>query len=388
MRLVCSWLVAVLMVPAPRDPADAVRKKLAGEVAADAASAAKEGLWEEARADFELALAFDDACEAARKGLDKLDGERFLNWSDAMHKKYVAWKAKREKSGRERAKKLAEHLKDGEEIARLVLRLDPGHKEARALLGDGVKDEHFKVTCDAGEAEGRATLAWCEDTLRAFKREFHGLVEFKSPRGGMEVHHFKDRAGLDAHNRTAHGDRAGLKQAPGFFSTEDEMGHFCPVPAGVKNTLDEIIRHETTHQIAFYAMPAKDDPTKRPHFWAWEGLACYFETMQRRDGKLLLGRADHFRIRDGRDEVVKGTFTPWKEFVQATQAGVKGKYAQAATMAHFFMNAKRGAYREKFVEYARIIHEGAAEVDTFEKVFGAKPEHLQVEWVDYVKNLK
>lgn len=403
----------------------------------DAAAARKDGLWEEARGEYELAAALDANNAEAKAGVEALDAERVLVWSDALQKKYVDWRKKRDKAAKDDARKLEPALKaaSGDEaaaLARLMLRLDPEQKEARGVLGQAfVKDlgwvpqadaeqygkglrpwgkewvpaksvegkaatweqaqvfvgERFRITCNAGRKEGLATLGWAEDTYRAFRREFRGLLAFETPAEGMTIFHFKDRADLDEHNRTAHGDRPGLKQAPGFFSNEDRVGHFFPV-AATETTLEEIVHHETTHQLAYYAMPAKGNPTAKPHFWAWEGLAAYFESLQNRDGKLVLGNPNQLRIRLCREAVAKGTHVPWREFVMGTQQNMSGRYPQAATMVHFLMNARNGAYREKLAAYLRVVHEASAQPDTFETCFGAKPEAMEAEWLAYVKALK
>lgn len=251
------------------------------------------------------------------------------------------------------------------------------------------KGEHFTVRSDADEKAAKQTLAWAEDVLAAFLEEFKGHLEFTPPADGMTIYFFKNRKGLDEHNKTAHGDRAGLKQAPGFFSNEDKIGHFTPdIPRDAQNTLEEIVKHETTHQIAYYAFASKGDPTGRPHFWAWEGLATYFETTQRKGKKLVTGNPGALWMKKGRELVKKKDHDAWKDYVEYDQRKMRGHYPQAAVMTHFFMNVRRGELRPKFLEYARIVHEGTAEADTFEKVFGAKPETLEPGWAEYVRTLK
>lgn len=267
-----------------------------------------------------------------------------------------------------------------------------GHARPQATGWDAAKDykgEHFIVRSNADERSAKQALAWAEDVYVAFRQEFKGLIEFEPPSEGMSIYYFKSRADLDEHNRTAHGDRPGLKQAPGFFSNEDKIGHFTPdLPAGAQNTVEEIVKHETTHQIAYYAMPAQGNPTGLPHFWAWEGLATYFETTQRAGTKLVTGNPNALWMKKGRDEVAKKGHVPWKDFVQHTQQQVRGHYQQAAIMVHFLMNARKGALREKFAQYVKIVHEATAQADTFEKIFGAKPETFEAEWISYVKALK
>lgn len=250
------------------------------------------------------------------------------------------------------------------------------------------KGEHFVVRSDAPEKAARETLGWVEDVYAAFRQEFSDFV-FETPAEGMTVLFFFTRRGLDEHIRTAHGGRAPLFQAPGFFSNEDKACHFTPdLPRGAQNTLEEIVKHESTHQLAFYAMPSEGDPTGRPHFWAWEGLATYFETTQRQGKKLVLGSSKALWMKKGKDLVRKREHDSWAKYVQYDQQGVRGHYPQAAVMVHYLMNARRGALRGKFLEYAKIVHAGKADAETFETVFGAKPEKFESEWAEYVRNIK
>ncbi len=251
------------------------------------------------------------------------------------------------------------------------------------------KGSHFIVRSNAGDKASHQALAWAEDAYEAFAAEFKGLIEVAPPAEGMTIFYFARRADLDEHNRSAHGDRPGLRQVPGFFSNEDKVGHFTPdLPPGATNSIEEIVKHETTHQVAFYAMPSQGNPTALPHFWAWEGLANYFETTQRQGKKLVTGNVGANWMKRGRELVAKKQFVPWKDYVQYDQQKVRGTYAQAAVMAHFLMNARKGALRAKFAQYLKTVHEGTAEAGTFESVFGAKPETFEPEWIAYVRTLK
>jgi len=296
------------------------RRTLSSDHVAVAGKNVQAGLWEEARYEYQLALALSGSNEDATTGLEGLDEKRILNWSKALHEEYRSWRGKHLKVTKGEARKLAALLKkwpedqpdEGAALAKLAIRLDADCKPARKYMGEEFvksvgwvpaedakkykrkmipwgkgwvrastvagkqpewkdawvfRGEDFVVHCNAGQVEGRTTLAWAEDVHHAFRREFRGLLDFEPPAAGMKIYHFKDRADLDEHNRTAHGDRPGLRRAPGFFSNEDRIGHFFPIEtADDPNLLEKIVKHETTHQLAYYAMPASSDPTGKPHF--------------------------------------------------------------------------------------------------------------------------
>ncbi|MBI2921301.1 MAG: DUF1570 domain-containing protein [Planctomycetes bacterium] len=406
-------------------------------------AARKDGLLEEALEEVRIESRVKCWSDPAAKVAADVAGRPWITrWDDAQHRKYLAFAEKRKAMRKAAAAKivaLGNEKKTAGDAAlaarawRWALTYDPENKEAHEKLGEAlvekqgwfpkeeaekrrkgllpigtewlpakqvearrakwaeawvVAGEHFEVTSNHSLAGAQDVLARVEEMYRAVVRELHGLAEPPATEGLMKIYYFASRADLDEHDRTAHGDRPGLKQAPGFFSNEDRIGHFFPLPANALNSLQDIVRHEGAHQVAYWLWKAQGQPPSRPHFWAWEGFATYFESVEVRDGKVLVGSPNHLRVKQFREEFAAGKHVPLAEFVTLDQRGVSGKYGQCAALTNFFMNAGDGKHREKFVAYVKVIHEARAEAGTFETAFGKKPAEFQAEWEAWVRALK
>ena len=89
-----------------------------------------------------------------------------------------------------------------------------------------------------------------------------------------------------------------------------------------------------------------------------------------------------------RSLAAKGKGLKLGELFALTQRDMGDHYDQAAGVAHFFMHAGAGEFRERFLNYIRIVHRGEAEAGTFESVFGQPPEDFDTPYRDYIKGLK
>jgi len=121
-----------------------------------------------------------------------------------------------------------------------------------------------------------------------------------------------------------------------------------------------VLKHETTHQMF--------SETKRARYgskngaWLVEAVAAYMETCHRRDGRIeTAGKSSHWvrrfaSILKGNGAVPLATFDilDYEQFQKVAQVA----YPQAASLAHFCMEAEDGKYRERFVEYVRAYYEG------------------------------
>jgi hypothetical protein len=407
--------------------------KLVGAARAD-------GLFEEARDEIGMSSRAKAWADPSTKVAAGVAGRLWMTrWDDAMHRKYLAFVEKRRTMRKAAASKFVtlgiEIQKNDPAKAELAWKMalvyDDDNRQAHERLGEALVDkqgwftkdeaekrkkgllpigndwlpakevearrskwaeawvvrgEHFEVTSNHSLAGAQHVLARAEEMYHAMMRELDGLAEAPQHAGPMKIYYFAARADLDEHNRTAHGDRPALKQAPGFFSNEDQVAHFFPVPSNATTTLEDVVRHEGAHQVSYFLWKAADSPQRRPHFWVWEGWGTYFESVQNRDGKIVIGNAHHARVKEAREKAA--TLLPLEDFVKLDQAGVAGKYPQCAALALFFMNADDGKYREKFVEYVRIVHEARAEAATFETVFGRRPKDFQAEWTTWLRDLR
>lgn len=433
---VCLLLLACRVAAATPEAA------LAEDHAKLAAEAEKLGLREEAALAAHAALRLAPEHVAAKALLEELGPVRVFEWPEPLHAKFVGWSKKRAGVRNAGAKKLATaataaekagNADEAKRLRELAVAEDPDCAEARKAMGmekvdvvgwvtkeeaaqrkkgllpvgaewlpakDAtarrakwaeaweVRSAHFLVRTNVSEKEGLAMAARAEELLVALRRELDGATDPMPPRAApYEIHSYASRADLDAHIDTVHPGKAFLKSMAGFYSPQDKTSHFCPLSEKAISTLEDIVRHEATHHLLSDLWPNGGVHFK-PGFWAWEGIACYFETIEVRDGKILTGRASHARLVTAKDDMQKGKFKTLEELAAADQSKLGSIYEQSAALAHFFMHSEGGKKREKFVEYLKVASKGDGDAGTWEKCFGKKPADMQTEWLAYLKGLK
>ncbi|MBI2921302.1 MAG: hypothetical protein HYY18_09495 [Planctomycetes bacterium] len=428
-------------VPAAADEA-ALRKAAARARAALGQAAWGDGLVEEAIREWQLALRDDPANAEASGGLSKSGKPWVLAWDEGTHAKYKAWLEKRKRAYADLAGRWAA-LAAGRDAAgdrdgawaacQEAFAFDPDCAEARARLGEKkfegawvpeeeavrrgkgllpiggewlpadevrrrrskwdeaweVEGPHYRVRSNRSLASARGVLARAEDAHAAFSREILGVVDPPPLPKKMPVLDFATLEDLQEHCRREHGgEGAAPKNVPGFFTPGEGAAHFGPLPEGSVLSRDDVVRHECTHQASDSAFPAKGWMNVRPGFWAWEGLASYFESVESRQGKILAGDPSHVRFALGAKEAREGKLKPLAQFVLTTQETLAHDYQQAAVLAHFFLHAGGGKYRERFIAYFEVVARGESDKGTFEKEFGKGPAEFEEEFSRYARELK
>ncbi|MBI2921259.1 MAG: DUF1570 domain-containing protein [Planctomycetes bacterium] len=419
--------------------AGAVRKWLLAEHGKLAASCKADGLVEEACDEYRMMLLANPASAEAKKGLATAGRLWVTHWDEALHSKFKAYRADRKTLDAAAAEKFvalatrASAAKSAEAFIKRALEYDPDCKEAREKAGQAfvegcgwvskaeaekraqgllpiggqwlpakdvverrkkwaeawvVKGEHFEVTSNHSLEGATDLLARAEEMYGALMREFSGVVAPPKLDAPMKIAYFATRADLDEHDRAAHPGRPYLTSWPGFFLADDKLCHICPMAPHVITTIQDTVRHEGCHQVTYFMIPAIGDYTQRPCYWVIEGLAAYFETTEVRDGKILVGSPTHLRIRTAREEMAAGKAVPLVELFRMNQSSTQPWYPQAAGVVHFFLNAADGKYHKAFCEFYRIVQEGTAGEDTFQKAFGRGPETFEKEWREWIAGLK
>lgn len=408
-----KWLpLLVLSLPALAEDAAAIRRDLAAGHAELAARCEKDGLVEE-------------AIRERQEAGEKAKGRPWvLGWEDAIHEKYVAYSKDRAallegvaqrwldlgdakaavetcpEFGPARAK-LGEVFANGAWVPaadadRLLADLLPMDgkwlpaeevKKRRSKWTEAweVRGRHFVVRSNRSDKSARDVLALAESVFAAVHRELAGEVDAPAPKKLFAVYDFATRADLLAHLDAVHEGGGDHRASAGFFSTLDGASHFAPVGDGFGLGDADVERHEIAHQVIDAMWAPQGKLADRAHFWAWEGIACFFESTEVRDGKVLVGNRSHPRLSIARRALEDKRTLPLDDFVKLDGEGVKGRYNQAASLAHFFMLSSGGKLREAFLKYLRVVASGKAEEDAFEKAFGRKPGEFQSEWEAWVR---
>ncbi|KAF0246517.1 MAG: hypothetical protein FD180_622 [Planctomycetota bacterium] len=416
--------LAIAAIPAIADDAAALQRDLAKERLALAVRCEKDGLLEEALFEWIAALRQDPLVPGSNQVKLPSLKPYVLAWDDALHEKYLAY-------SKDRAALLdrfaARWLALGE--TRAAIAIAPAFEPARDRAGeifaggswvpkadaerllqdllpiDGkwlpaeevrkrrsawaeaweVRGTHFAVRSNRSESAAREVLALAESVLAAVYRELEGKLDAPAPKKLLAVYDFATRADFLAHLDAAHDGGGDRRVSAGFFSSLDGASHFAPVGNGLGLADTDVERHEVAHQVCDAMWPPQGLLAQQPHFWAWEGVAAFFESTEVRDGKILVGSRQHPRIAMARRALKDGLTLPLDEFVQLDGEGIKGRYNQAASLVHFFMLSDGGKNRERFLKYLRVVASGKAEADSFEKCFGATPGKFQADWEAWVK---
>ncbi len=404
-----------------------------------ARAAAADGLVEEAVREWQLVRRDDPGNAEAAKGIEAAGRPWVIAWDGVKHAKWKAWTEKRrlfcEDLGRRWAAVAAECDKSGDrdrcwETCQRAFVWDPDCAKAHELLGEAKYDgawvtedvaakrtkgllelrgewlpaadvrkrrmdwadawelhgPHFTVRSNRGLGAARSVLALAERTHAAFMRDIMGVVDAPASKR-LLVLDFASLDDLDGHIRDTHQGGTAPKGVPGFF-TPGEAVHLTVLPEGSALSREEVVLHECCHAAASRAIPLEGWVNSRPNFWAWEGLASYFESTESRDGKIIAGNTANIRLKLAHDELKEGKFTPLAKFVKLDQDGLGKQYQQAAGLVHFFLHAKGGKYREAFVSYFRAVATGLSDEGAFEKAFGRAPETFEAEWKEHVLAFK
>lgn len=313
-----------------------------------------------------------------------------------------------------------------------VLREDPDHAQARAVLGfrkaDGVwrvpgattgvrkaslahglvKDfkpstywrvtsTHFQVATNAGAAEGqqfaeqleRLHTVWRQVFFRYWsseadlKRRFASPQVAAKPKKPFDVVLFKTRE--DYLTNLASADPR-LAVTQGIYLDQQATSFFY---LGDPRT-SAICNHEVTHQLFQETGDAVRSVGEDGNFWVVEGIALYFESLRafshdEQADVITLGGWDADRLQFARHHVFNGRFQlPLAQLSAFTRKElqadkeIKRLYSQAAGCAHYLMDAQHGKYRRAMETYLAGVYAGRAEAQTLAQLTGVSfDEHDQ-----------
>lgn len=118
----------------------------------------------------------------------------------------------------------------------------------------------------------------------------------------------------------------------------------------ISDTVGEVILHEGAHILDSNLI----GPIRAESWWIVEGVSCYFQSVQRKDGKLVIGeRKDMWELRGPTKYHKLESFcdydrTRWDQEIN-TSGNYNIVYCQASTLFRFFMQAEGGKYRDRFI---------------------------------------
>ena len=151
-----------------------------------------------------------------------------------------------------------------------------------------------------------------------------------------------------------------IDQTNGVYMTNDRVAHFYHDP---NHDHEGTLFHEATHQLFFESHHANRTICDKNHFWIIEGIACYMESFQRKNGSFSLGGTNYARFVVARSNLLeKNYYVPLREFSGYGMQEFQGSpelaknYTQAAGLARFFMHYDKGRYREALVKHLAQLY--------------------------------
>ena len=151
-----------------------------------------------------------------------------------------------------------------------------------------------------------------------------------------------------------------IDQTNGVYMTNDRIAHFYYDAA---NDHEATLFHEATHQLFFESHHKSRAISERDHFWIIEGIACYMESFERKNGSFTLGDPKYIRFAGARHNLLDTNYyVPLREFsgygMQEFQRSpdLAKNYTQASGLARFFMHYQNGRYREALVKHLAQLY--------------------------------
>ena len=206
------------------------------------------------------------------------------------------------------------------------------------------------------------TFAGFFQTPEQLRKLFEGTGSRSSTRNSIQpyqVHFYVDAA--EYHQRL-------IKRYPqititnGLYEPDDRVVYFFQNPD--ENT-EATLFHEATHQLFAENQLKRRAIADDANFWAVEGIACYMESYQRSGRGTSLGDPRYIRFELARTGYLDGAYyIPLAQFATMGKTAfqshpeISRNYSQASGLAHFFMHADSGRYRDALIEHLSQIYNG------------------------------
>ena len=183
----------------------------------------------------------------------------------------------------------------------------------------------------------------------------------------------------------------------GLYHNGTRVSYFYHAP---EENNDSTLYHEATHQLFYETRFSKQNSRQVgtvANFWIIEGIACYMESLKRKNGQITLGDPLFVRFYWARNRYLSQRYyVPLGRFASMGMNQFQGQppeqlswnYSQASGLAHFFMHAEDGAYRDALIEHLSQIYDPARRnkpVQTLAELTGFSFEELDGKYGEYLK---
>jgi hypothetical protein len=391
---------------APQTPADDHQWSKRWRLLRDQQAESLMELARQAIAEHRPSLAVELVTEAVRENPDHKQARRmlgFVRYRDAWHTPFEV---------RQMSANKVYHEKFGWLPKSHVARYEKGQRyfqgrwmtsAAEASLrtdikrGWRVESEHYAVTTNHSLEEGVTLSRRLEMLYAVWQQAFAGYQSGEAEIAGRfagratrrepiqhNVVYFRDR---QEYNDTLRSAQPQIEISIGIYFPRARTAYFF---AGEDQQHDTLY-HEATHQLFQETRPAVAEPGRANNFWAVEGIACYMESLQAGEqGFVTLGGANASRMQTARRLVEDKQSLPLAQFVRMgaedlqRDPRIKELYGEATGLAHFFMHAEQGRYREPLVQYLEAIYSARDNEQSLVEAMGFSDAGLDRQYQDFM----
>lgn len=379
----------------------------------DLRRAQAEALWELARqalGEDRPTLAWQLAWHVLREDPDHPHARRVLGYVQHEGTWLTAYEAEKARAGQVwhprfgwlRRDRVARYER-GERLhkGRWISAADDARAHAEIDHGWEILTEHYSVTTNHSLEEGVRLAALLERLYHAWHQAFAAYHVNKAalarlfagarPRPApkrLHVVYFRNR---EQYVAALISEQPQINITTGYYSYTGRKAYFFAPGPNDDQADHTTLYHEATHQLFSEIRPTAQAVGTRGNFWAVEGVACYMESLRERDGTWSLGGTDATRFLAARHRLLEdGFYVPLAELAAMTMQDVQADprisrlYSQAAGLAHFFMHAQQGRYRQPFVEYLSAIYAGRDQAGTLAQLMGRSLAELDREYREFM----
>ncbi len=141
--------------------------------------------------------------------------------------------------------------------------------------------------------------------------------------------------------------------------------------------------HEATHQLFQETRNVRGSVGEKSNFWIVEGVALYMESLAAHEGYYTVGGIDADRLQFARYRLLSERFyVPLAKLVEfsreelQTDEEIRRLYGQAAGLTHFLMDDGGGRHRDALVDYLIAVYEDRSDRGSLARATGASLEEL------------
>ena len=252
------------------------------------------------------------------------------------------------------------------------------------------ESEHFRLTTNHSQQEAERLVASLEDLYGVWQQVFFGYWSSAAALARrFDSQPLPARAGsrykvVLFRERQQYVDRLKplkpqieLELSVGFYAESATTTTAKSAPtktayfySGAEHA-EEKCFHEVTHQLFSETGSVVAPVGLNKNCWIVEGAALYMESLQRWERGWTLGGQDARLLQYARYRVLDNEFyLPLDQFVALGRQGlrqhrnIRQLYSQAAGLAAFLMDYRRGVYRESLLNYLQAVYQGRDREDT------------------------